>query len=169
MIKNYWQKINNKYKFLIIIIIIYILTFILNSKIALNSFDSFCNLGYKILPTLFLVFILIFLFNYFLDTKIIKKYISKKSGWKEHLIVMLIGILSSGPIYMWYPLLADLKEKGMDNSLITSFLYNRSIKPALIPLMIYYFGLPFVIIITGLIMVFSLINGFVLEKILNNK
>lgn len=169
MIKNYWQKINNKYKFLILVIVIYILTFALNSKIALSSLNNFYNLGYKILPTLFLVFILIFLFNYFLDTKIIKKYISKKSGWKEHLVTIVMGILSSGPIYMWYPLLADLKEKGMDNSLITSFLYNRSIKPALIPLMIYYFGLPFVIVITGLIILFSLINGFTLEKILNNK
>ena len=47
---------------------------------------------------------------------------------------------------MWYPFLADLKDKGIKNPLIVTFLYNRAVKLPLIPVMIYYFGLKFVII-----------------------
>jgi hypothetical protein len=45
-----------------------------------------------------------------------------------------------GPIYAWYPLLKELREKGAANSLIAIFLGNRAVKPFLLPIMISYFG-----------------------------
>ena len=54
----------------------------------------------------------------------------------------------------------------MKNSLIAVFLYNRAVKPALIPLMIYYFGLSYLIVLTIVMIIFSIINGILVEKIL---
>jgi len=45
-----------------------------------------------------------------------------------------------GPIYAWYPFLASLKEKGAVDFYLANFLSSRAVKPALLPLMITYFG-----------------------------
>jgi len=103
-----------------------------------------------------------------LDDKKIKKYLIGKADWKKYVLTVFLGILSSGPIYAWYPFLSDLKEQGFKNSLITIFLYNRAIKIPLIPVLIYYISLQFVIVITVLMIVFSVINGIIIDKIIKN-
>ena len=105
-----------------------------------------------------------FITNYFISPKTLVKKLSKKRkrNWS---FVLLAGIISTGPIYMWYPLLSELKEKGLREGFIATFLYARAVKPALIPLMIFYFGLTFTIIITINIIIFSIIQGITLEKI----
>ena len=62
-------------------------------------------------------------------------------------------------------MLKELKERGVNYGFISTFLYNRAIKPALIPLMIYYFGLNFTIILTFVMIVMSVIQGFIFEKL----
>jgi uncharacterized membrane protein YraQ (UPF0718 family) len=69
-----------------------------------------------------------------------------------------------GSAYIWYIFLKDLKQKGMKTSLIVAFLYNRAIKIPLLPMMIYYFGYPLTIILTIYMIIFSVINGLVVEK-----
>jgi uncharacterized membrane protein YraQ (UPF0718 family) len=64
---------------------------------------------------------------------------------------------------MWYPLLSDLKEKGMKDSLIAAFLYNRAIKIPLLPMMIYYFGWPFALILSIYQVLFSVVNGILVQ------
>jgi len=58
--------------------------------------------------------------NYFITPERIIRYIEGK-GIKKWFFAVIGGVLSSGPIYMWYPLLADLKEKGISNGLIACF------------------------------------------------
>ena len=70
------------------------------------------------------------------------------------------GIISVGPIYAWYPLLKDLKEKGAANDLIAIFLNNRAIKPFLLPVMISYFGWLYVLILTIFTVLGSLFVGY---------
>lgn len=90
----------------------------------------------------------------------------KEKGVKGWLIAIGGGILSTGSIYMWYPLLKDLKEKGVRYGFISVFLYNRAIKIPLIPIIITYFGVKFVVVLT-LVMVFvSIIQGLIIEKII---
>ena len=86
-----------------------------------------------------------------------------KVGW---LIAMVAGIVSAGPIYLWYPLLSDLQEKGMRPAFTAVFLYNRAVKIPLLPMMILYFGLKSVIILTLYMMIFSMLNGLIVERIL---
>ena len=65
-----------------------------------------------------------------------------------------------GPIYAWYPLLKELRERGVSNSLIAIFLGNRAVKPLLLPVLISYFGWTYAVILTVLTMLGSLAVGF---------
>ena len=122
-----------------------------------------------ILPIMVVVFGLIFVSNIFMKAEIIAKYLGKSSKLKGWSVAILGGIASSGPIYMWFPLLADLKEKGAKNSFIVAFLYTRSIKIPLMPLMLHYFTWPFVVVLTVYTIIFSIVNGLVFEKIMNSR
>jgi uncharacterized membrane protein YraQ (UPF0718 family) len=92
------------------------------------------------------------------------KFLGEKSGIKGFIFAVIGGILSLGPIYMWYPMLFDLRKKGMKSSLIAIFLYNRAIKIPLLPMMIYYFGPMFTLILTIYMIIFSVINGLIVER-----
>jgi uncharacterized membrane protein YraQ (UPF0718 family) len=123
----------------------------------------------EVIPTLILVFILTFIANIlFSNEKTKEKFKKGQSGVSGYIGAIVLSILSTGLIYMWYPLLSELKEDGLKNSLIAIFLYNRSIKLALIPMIIYYFGLSFLIITTLLMIIFSLLNGYLIRIIVKN-
>jgi len=57
-------------------------------------------------------------------------------------------------------LLRDLKEKGAGDSSIAIFLYNRAVKPFLLPIMITYFGWLYVIVLTILTVLASVVIGY---------
>ncbi len=103
--------------------------------------------------------------NYFTDPRTVSKYVGKGSGIKGWLLAVFAGMLSHGPIYAWYPLLRDLRNQGMKSGLIAVFLYNRAIKIPLLPLMVYYFRIPFVVILTSYMIVASIIQGQIIQKI----
>jgi uncharacterized membrane protein YraQ (UPF0718 family) len=165
MINKILEKISAKWIFFIIMAVIYLVLFFVNFNLAKEIFSQFFFLLQKIIPVFALVLILIFFSNLFFDPKKIKKFVGKSAGFKGWIISIVAGILSTGPIYMWYPLLSDLKEKGMRDAFIAAFLYNRAVKIPILPMMIYYFGLSFTIILTFYMILFSIINGFVVEKL----
>ncbi|MEA1909610.1 MAG: hypothetical protein U9M89_01085, partial [Patescibacteria group bacterium] len=138
--KNIAQQISGGWTFLILVLVTYGVISVTHSSLAFGALISFWKIFQKVIPILTFVFILTFLFNIFLKPKIIIKYLSKQSGLKGWLLAIGGGIISMGAIYIWYPLLADLKEKGMSNALIATFLYNRAVKLQLLPFLIYYFG-----------------------------
>lgn len=166
MINRVLEKISGKWIFFIAVVILYLVLLFVNFPLAKEAFIGFLYLLKKIIPVFILVFILMFLSRLFFDSKKIVKFIGESAGIKGWLISIVGGILSTGPIYMWYPLLSDLKEKGMKDSFIATFLYNRAVKIPLIPMMIYYFGLPFVTILTLYMILFSIINGILVGKLL---
>ncbi len=139
----------------------------LNTNIFLRAIQNFVKIIINIWWVLILVFTFMFLINLLLNEKKISHYVGKNSGIKGWTITIFGGLLSHGPIYLWYPLLSDLKEKGMKNELIASFLYNRAVKIPLIPLMIFYFGIPFTLILGFWIIIFSIINGKIVGVICN--
>jgi len=157
-------KQNNIY-FLGVVILLYFLLFIFYPE----KIEKSLIIGGKLLVQLVPIFLLIIFFmgiiNYFLNFNQIKKYVGKKSGLKGWLIVMIAGILSHGSIYMWYPFLKDLQEHGMRSGLIAVFLYNRAIKIPLLPIMIYYFGLAFVVVLSIYMVIASIVEGKIIEII----
>ncbi len=87
----------------------------------------------------------------------------KESGIKGWVFAIFTGILSHGPVYVWFPLLKDLRKQGMRTGLVAVFLYNRAIKIPLLPVMIFYFGIEFTIILLIWMVVASVIEGKVIE------
>lgn len=153
--------------FLLITAVISIIVFLFKPEVLLPSLIFFLDILKKIIPIFIFIFILLVLVNYLVKQEWLVKHMGKGSGWKGWLFALIGGIVSTGPIYMWYPLLNDLQKKGVRNGLMATFLYNRAIKPALLPLMVFYFGVAYVIILTVVMLIISLLQGIIVEKIVN--
>ena len=163
--KNIVKKIGANWIFLIAVALVYLILALWNPQIVLAGLEVFLGLLKKILPIVGIVFALLFLSSLFLNPKTVSKYLGTGAGARGWPIAVAAGILSAGPIYMWYPLLGDLKEKGMRDALIATFLYNRAVKIPLLPMMIYYFGLKPMVILTILMILFSVMNGLLVERL----
>lgn len=163
MIKNIFERFGVGWIFFVVVIVTYLIVALINIEIVTDSLSNFALLVWKILPVIVSVFVLIFIFNLFIEPKTLVKYLGANSGIAGWLIAIAGGIISTGPIYMWYPLLSDLKEKGVRRALLAAFLYSRAVKLPLLPLMIYYFGLSFTAVVCIYLSLFSIINGSLVE------
>ncbi len=151
--------------FLVSMFFIYLVLYFFNPGQFFLSLKFFYNLLLKVIPIFILVFVLMSLVNYFITPQFIMKHLGER-GIKKWFFVIIGGILSTGPIYMWYPLLADLKEKGLTYGLIACFLYNRAIKIPLIPLMILYFSWIYVFVLLWVMVFVSVIQGILMDKLM---
>ncbi|MBN2062644.1 MAG: hypothetical protein JW882_19745 [Deltaproteobacteria bacterium] len=145
--------------FPVIVLIIYAVLFIVSPDKAILAARSSGSVLISLLIPLGLIFVLMLLINLFLNPAKVAQFLGKGSGIKGIGLSVVAGIISTGPIYAWYPLLKDLKEKGAGDSLIAIFLYNRAIKPFLLPVMVTYFGWLYVAILTLLIVSTSVVIG----------
>ena len=167
-IKNKLKQISGSWYFLITILLIYLLLFIFRKDLFSSSMNFFYNILLKIIPIFILVFVLMSLSNYFITPKFVMKHLREK-GIKKWFFTIIGGILSTGPIYMWYPLLADLKNKGLNYGLIACFLYNRAIKIPLLPIAIFYFGWKYILILSSVMIIASIIQGILINKLMEVK
>ena len=151
--------------FLALVLILYLVLFLFEPEKIRESLKISGNIFLQIAPWLFLVIFLMGIINYFVKPKTVLKYVGEGSGIKGWFLAISTGILSHGPIYAWYPLLRDLRNQGMKSGLVAVFLYNRSIKIPLLPFMVHYFRMPFVIILTGYIIIASIVQGHIIQKI----
>jgi uncharacterized membrane protein YraQ (UPF0718 family) len=161
-------KLSTSWIFLISTIVVYFLTLLLNKSLFYSSIIFFWQILLKVVPIFILVFILMIFTNRFVTPKFILKHVKQK-GMKKWVFAIIGGILSTGPVYMWYPLLADLKNKGLNNGLIACFLYNRAIKVPLLPLIILYFNWKFVVILTIVMIFASIVQGLIIDKAMEVK
>ncbi len=151
--------------FLGMMIMLYIIFFIFWPQKTLQSLMISLHQFIELLPVLFFILVIMVLFNFYLKPQKVKKLLGKESGWKGWLIALLLGIIIHGSIYAWFPLLKELKAQGMRDGLVACFLYSRAVKIPLIPLMIYYFGLKFFLILLIFMLMSALIEGVIIEKI----
>ena len=142
----------------------YAVLYFVNNSLFQKSIEKFFALIIQITPFLLIVFAVMFINFWFIKPEIVKKYLGEHSGINGYVFAILFGIISVGSVYVWYPLLKDLRKSGMSNKLIAIFIYNRSIKLHLLPVMILYFGLKFTVSLTIVTILFSLIIGFVVQK-----
>jgi uncharacterized membrane protein YraQ (UPF0718 family) len=119
----------------------------------------------NMLPVLALVFVLLFVFDLLLNPQRLAQHLGRPGGARGWLIALAAGILSAGPIYAWYPLLAELRGKGMRASTAAVFLYARAIKLPLLPLLFHYFGTAYSVVLSLYLAGFALLSGLVMERI----
>ncbi len=151
--------------FLLITLLLYFIIFLFNADVFFLSLRYFVRIFSKIFYIVIIVFVFIFLTNLFLKPKFIVRHLGKESGTKGWIIVIVSGIISMGSIYIWYPLLKELKEKGMKKGLIATFLYNRAVKIPILPLMVYYFGWLLTLLLALYMVIFSVFLGIIMDRI----
>lgn len=161
------QKKNGRggWLFLALTLLAYMLLSLINPEATTKSLTFFMHVMTQVFPMLGLVFLLLFIANLLLEPKWIKRYLGKGSGIKGWIAAIIGGILSLGAIYAWYAMLSELKQKGMRTALIATFLYSRAVKLPLLPLMVHYFGMAYTLILCLYLIIFSIINGFLVEKL----
>jgi uncharacterized membrane protein YraQ (UPF0718 family) len=163
------RRISNGVKFLIAVVCLYLLIALLNFDLIKTALVGTLLIFVKIIPILIIVFIAMLVINSYVAGDRLKKYLGPDSGAMGWLYATIFGILISGPPYILYPLLGDLKAAGMKDSLLAVFLYNRNVKIPFIPVMIFYFGLAFTMIISIYIIIFSIFNGIAVNYFTNRK
>jgi len=160
------KKINKKWYFLLLVIITYVIVVLFDidkSKIIL--FD-FIKLLKEIIPILTFVFFFMFLMNYFVNNEILKKHMWDEAWIKWWLIAIIWWILSTWPIYVWYPFMKNLQEAWIKDRYLAAFLYNRWIKLQWLPILISYFSLNYSIILLITMAIFSIPQWIMIEKLI---
>jgi len=165
MIKKMIEKVEVGEAFLFLVVMGYVILGIFDFALLTDVLTVLIRLIVRIAPILLIVFVVMFLANLFFENKSVSRFLGKGSGFRGWMIAVVGGIVSSGPIYMWYPLLSDLKEKGMKDSLIATFLYNRAVKIPLLLLMVHYFGWDFTLTLSIYMILFSVVNGVVVQRL----
>jgi len=113
----------------------------------------------QLLIPLCVVFGVLVALNLFVRPASVARWVGRGSGGKGVGLSTLAGVLSMGPIYAWYPLLSDLRGKGAGDFHLANFLGCRGVKPFLLPLMIYYFGWAFTVVVNVLLVAGALVTG----------
>lgn len=149
--------------FLAFVVFVYLILFILSRENIYRSLRVSGNILVNLIPVLIVVILLTGIASYFFKPKAVSRYLGKESGIRGWFIAALAGILSHGPIYIWYPLLKEFRQKGMRTGLLGVFLYNRAIKIPLLPLLIYYFGTEFTLLLIMWMIAASVAEGKALE------
>jgi uncharacterized membrane protein YraQ (UPF0718 family) len=150
--------------FLAVVAGLYGVAGIASPGVSFEALSAFGSLFVRVLPVLLLVFGLLFLASLFLERAWLVRTLERAGGIGGWALTILSGILSAGPLYAWYPLLGELKEKGVSGALIAAFLYSRALKLPLLPLMVHYFGLTYTIVLSAAIVVFSVVSGLLMKR-----
>ncbi len=155
--------------FMFISLFLFFPLYLADKEKAALAMGKFVHLAMEILPMLLVVFVLMALINIFLKTSTMVKYMGKGSGIKGWFIAIVAGILSVGALYLWYPVLRNLMQKGVKPGLAAAFLYNRGIKLPWLPLMVLYFGLKYVIVLTAVTVVVSILQGVIIDFLITEE
>lgn len=151
--------------FLLLVLAAYGVTGAIDAEMAGQSLDFFGRVMPQVLPVLLIVFLLLLAADLLFKPKWIKRNLGREAGIKGWFIAAVGGVLATGPLYAWYALLRDLREKGMRASLAAVFLYSRAVKLPLLPLMIHYFGTAYTLVLCLYLLAFSIVSGVMMLKL----
>ena len=158
---------NSKWYFMALVLLLYASVYFYAPDKLMPILVSFIKLLGQILPIFLIVYIVMVLTNFFIDNKKLKKIMGDDAGIKAWTIAIIAGIISAGSIYIWYPLLKDLQQKGVKEKFIVTFLYNRGIKLQWLPILFLYFGWRYSLVLFIVMTVLSVFQGIITEKLIN--
>ncbi len=143
--------------------IVYLILYLLMPERTVQALVASARILVQVAFPLVIAFVLMVVLNLFIKPAHVSRFLGSKAGLKGVTISTLAGMISTGPIYAWYPLLQDLRERGASDFHIANFLGNRAVKPFLLPVMLFYFGWQLtlilnVLLIAGAIVVASLVS-----------
>jgi len=152
--------------FPVCVLVIYGMLFTIDPNKSLMALKASGNILLAIVLPLAFVFVIMLVLNLFVKPAQIVRLFGKGVRIKGIVLSVVAGIISMGPIYAWYPLLKNLKEKGTGNCPIAIFLYSRAVKPFFLPVMIAYFGWAYVGILTVLTVFAAIAIGYFISVLM---
>jgi len=150
--------------FLGLVCLAYGVTGLVEPGLVRQALASFGRMLREVTLVLILIFVLTFFVERYLTAERTRTWLGRDSGLRGWLLALLAGVLSAGPVYTWYALLAELRAKGMRPGLVAVVLYARAIKLPLLPVLAHYFGLGYTVVLSLSIAAFSLVNGLVMDR-----
>jgi uncharacterized membrane protein YraQ (UPF0718 family) len=163
-----WRAWPGAYRFLSVVTAVYaVVGVVYPDKIEAAAVASIMGL-LKLFPIIVVVYLLMQAVTRYVKPERIKKHLGHESGYRGWLYTVLGGVIISGPPLVMYPLLADLKQHGLSERLMAVFLYTNNVKIAFLPVMAYYFGLRYTVVLTLLIIIFSIPNGYIVQRLMGS-
>lgn len=150
--------------FLALVVAGYAVTALVEAGKARAALAAFLPMLNTVAPVLVLVLALMIVSERFITPRRVERWLGRDAGLHAWLIAAGAGALATGPVYLWYALLAELRRKGIQPALIAVLLYARAIKLPLLPLMAHYFGAPFILVLSGWILAFAWLSGLVMRR-----
>jgi uncharacterized membrane protein YraQ (UPF0718 family) len=146
-------------------ILVYAAAFLVAPGKVAGALAASLHIARQVALPLAVAFGMIFALNLLVNPSLIPRFLGKKSGIYGLVLSSCAGILSMGPIYAWYPFVKTLREKGVSNFHTANFLSNRSVKPAMVPVMVAYFGWRFTLVFSILGILSAWLTALVVKKI----
>ena len=157
------QKLNGRF-LLPMVLSGYALLYLYYPEQTINALSNSLSTIRHLLPVFLLVIILMAIFTALMNAGRIAKLLGRQSGIKGWVVAVIGGILSHGSSFIWYQMLANLREHKVKDGLLVTFLYSRAIKLPWLPLMVSYFGYAFTMLLMFYIIIGALIQGIIVEK-----
>ena len=152
-------------KFLALVVAAFVILFTVNSEKGMVALMKSLSIIEILVPIFAVVIFLMAVIGYFTQGKSKLENLARQRGVKGWFWALFIGLLSHGPMYAWYPMLDTLRKQGLRDGYITTFFYARAVKLPLLPLMVDYFGLLFTVVLTLYIIIGSLVQGWLVERL----
>jgi len=170
--KLFFLKLKDKYwfnsLFLFVVLIVYLITGLFDFNYFLWVTKEVYNIFVKqILLVLVIVFVLMFILNILLQKDKVKNLIKNSNSFTKYFFAVIGWIFSTGPVYMWYPFLKQLKDHWLNYGHIASFIYARAVKIPFLTVMIFYFGLKYTVIFNLVLIFLAVVIGLLISLIFN--
>jgi len=150
--------------FPLVMVAVYGVVALVSPEHAMAALKASGRVMLQIAPALVVAFGVMVLLNLLITPAHIKRFLGKGTKAKGTLLSSAAGILSMGSIYAWYPLLKDLREKGVSDFHLANFLGCRAVKIPLMPMMAAYFGWAFTLILSGLMVLGAMLTGLAVSS-----
>jgi uncharacterized membrane protein YraQ (UPF0718 family) len=150
--------------FLLAVLAAYGVTGAIDAGAAGQALSFFVKAMRNVLPALAVVFLLLLAADLLFEREWITRNLGREAGISAWFIAAVGGVLAAGPVYAWYALLRELREKGMRASVAAVFLYSRAVKLPLLPLMIHYFGSTYTLVLCLYLFGFSIVSGVLMVQ-----
>lgn len=120
----------------------------------------------KVIKIAIAVFVIIGLIQVWLTPQQVSRVLGKQAGWKGLLLASSIPMLVGGSLFMIFPLMKTLREKGARIAAVLAFVSAWSGKAPLLPLEIEFLGWRFAVLRIVLVVPFAMACGILGELIL---
>ena len=173
-VQEYKIKVLENLKKTIITLIFWMFIFTVFSFVFPERFPAAVSMSLRYLKEMVMIFpailVIMGLADRWVPSTLVEKYLGEQSSFKGKFLAVFLGTLPTGPMYIAFPIAAELLRKKASLSNVIIFLgVWASLKVPQLGIEIQFIGLKFSILRFIFTLTSIFIIGFLMEKIIINK